>query len=254
MPSKDPEMYDSEARLSAILEDLPVAIAMFDRSGQFVIRSGALGYVLGETIPSRDRRGLGRWQIFNADGELADPPDWPGARVLRGESNVAAMPSLYSSARGETRRLRISATPFKEASVLGGIVLLQDLDLERRGRDGLHDHLEGRFVDALFHALATIFRDTNYNEPRAARAYIGRALGIQLAPDFEPPDALTAREVEVLKRIAWGKTHKEIALELGIGLSAVHQQRRAATAKLRLNSRAEIVRYALGRRWLSEDA
>jgi DNA-binding NarL/FixJ family response regulator len=63
---------------------------------------------------------------------------------------------------------------------------------------------------------------------------------------------LTTREEEVLRLIARGYTQREIATQLGIGISTVETHRFRALKKLGLRSRADIVRYALQQGWLSE--
>ena len=60
-------------------------------------------------------------------------------------------------------------------------------------------------------------------------------------------DKLTAREVEVLRLIALGHTSVEMARILQISSRTVESHRARIHAKLGLSTRAELVRYALGR-------
>ena len=53
--------------------------------------------------------------------------------------------------------------------------------------------------------------------------------------------------------VAWGKSHKEIGLQLGISPKTVGFHRHCAVGKLRLRNRTDILRYALSRGWLSEE-
>ncbi len=64
-------------------------------------------------------------------------------------------------------------------------------------------------------------------------------------------DELTAREVEVLRLIALGHTSIEIAGKLHISPRTVESHRARIHNKLGLATRAQLVRYALGRRLLS---
>ncbi len=64
---------------------------------------------------------------------------------------------------------------------------------------------------------------------------------------------LSLREEEVLNYIAWGLSNKEIAAQLGISIKTVESYKASGTEKLCLHSRAEIVRYAVLRGWLSRD-
>ena len=58
-------------------------------------------------------------------------------------------------------------------------------------------------------------------------------------------DPLTLREKEVLKLIAEGKTNKEIAEALAIGVRTVESHRASLLEKLRIKGTAELVKYAL---------
>ena len=64
---------------------------------------------------------------------------------------------------------------------------------------------------------------------------------------------MSAREEEVLQAIAWGRSNKEIALALSLSIKTVESYKAAALEKLRLSTRADIVRYAVSRGWLTSD-
>lgn len=59
------------------------------------------------------------------------------------------------------------------------------------------------------------------------------------------PPRLTERETEVLRALARGRINKQIADELGIGLTTVITHRRHLMEKLRLRSVAELMLYAV---------
>ena len=71
--------------------------------------------------------------------------------------------------------------------------------------------------------------------------------GDGLRPSGEtPPGApLTPRERECLQLLAEGKTNKEVAASLGIGLKTVETHRMNLMAKLGLHSVVDLVRYAI---------
>lgn len=58
-------------------------------------------------------------------------------------------------------------------------------------------------------------------------------------------DKLSKREQEVLRLIALGHTHKDIASDLGVSVKTVETYRARVAEKLDLKSRADLVRYAL---------
>jgi two-component system response regulator NreC len=83
----------------------------------------------------------------------------------------------------------------------------------------------------------------------AGETYLNPRLGAKLAaqPDKPagPPDDLSEREVEVLRLIALGHTNSEIGEQLFLSTRTVETHRAHIQQKLRRNSRADLVRYAL---------
>ena len=68
-----------------------------------------------------------------------------------------------------------------------------------------------------------------------------------------PSAALSEREREVVRYVAHGYSNKEIATKLDVSVKTVETYRYRATEKLGLNSRAELVRYAIDQGWLADD-
>jgi two-component system response regulator NreC len=83
----------------------------------------------------------------------------------------------------------------------------------------------------------------------AGETYLNPRLGAALAaaPPAQSgnPDDLTEREVEVLRLIALGHTNAEIAARLYLSVRTIESHRAHIQRKLRLSTRAELVRYAL---------
>jgi two-component system response regulator NreC len=81
----------------------------------------------------------------------------------------------------------------------------------------------------------------------AGSTYLHPRLGAQLAaePDKSSKDDLSDREREVLKLIALGHTNSEIASQLYLSVRTVESHRAHIQQKLQLQTRAELVRYAL---------
>jgi DNA-binding CsgD family transcriptional regulator len=65
---------------------------------------------------------------------------------------------------------------------------------------------------------------------------------------------LSAREVSVLRLLAWGHTNKEIAQLLEISVKTVEAHKSNGMRKLNLPARWALVRYALASGWLSSEA
>jgi two-component system response regulator NreC len=83
----------------------------------------------------------------------------------------------------------------------------------------------------------------------AGDTYLQPALGARLAAgaDANEGDELSDRERDVLRLIALGHTNAEVAEQLYISIRTVESHRAHIQQKLRLSSRAELVRYALER-------
>ncbi len=82
----------------------------------------------------------------------------------------------------------------------------------------------------------------------SGEGYLNPRLGARVAAQpVGPPDDLTARELEVLRLIALGHTNGEIGDQLYLSVRTVETHRAHIQQKLGLDSRAELVRYALDR-------
>lgn len=74
-------------------------------------------------------------------------------------------------------------------------------------------------------------------------------------PSIErPKPILSAREVSVLRLIAWGHTNIEIARKLAISVKTVETHKANGMRKLNLPARWALVRYAVASGWLSSEA
>ena len=87
------------------------------------------------------------------------------------------------------------------------------------------------------------------------RTYLDPSLGARIAAGPSAPtgplDDLTERELEVLRLIALGHTNTEIAGQLYLSVRTVESHRAHIQQKLRLSTRAELVRYSLDHNLLS---
>jgi DNA-binding NarL/FixJ family response regulator len=158
--------------------------------------------------------------------------------VMPGKSGIEGMPALLQAVP-ETKVLVLSMQDdpryVREAFESGasGYVLKEAADAE--------------VVDAV-RAVA------------AGERYVHPALGAKLvAAEAEErrraeEDPLSDREREVLRLLALGHTNQEIAKMLYISVRTAETHRAHIMQKLRLQSRAELVRYALEQGLLEEEA
>jgi two-component system response regulator NreC len=112
-------------------------------------------------------------------------------------------------------------------------------------------------------ALGYVLKEAAENElveavRRAAvgDTYLNPRLGARVAaePPPGPPDGLSEREVDVLRMISLGYTNAEIAQQLYLSVRTVETHRAHIQQKLRLASRAELVRYALDHKLIQAEA
>ena len=109
-------------------------------------------------------------------------------------------------------------------------------------------------ADTLINAIRTVAQGGTYIEPGLAGPLLQRTFSHPATvKKSQGRDVLSAREEEVLQAIAWGRSNKEIAAALSLSIKTVESYKAAAIEKLHLRTRADIVRYAVSRGWLSED-
>jgi two-component system response regulator NreC len=132
-----------------------------------------------------------------------------------------------------------------EATAETAIVVLTMQDDPGFARRALQDGALGFVLkeaadEELLAAIRLAARGDTYLNPR-----LGARLATQPPEPAGPPDDLTDREVEVLRLIALGHTNSEIGQQLYLSTRTVETHRAHIQQKLRRNSRAELVRYAL---------
>ena len=201
-----------------------------------VVRSG-LRYVLeaGEDIDVVAEAGDARHAVFET---RATKPDVVLMDVVMpGKSGIEAIPDVLKDA--------------PDAKIL--ILSMQD---------------DPRYVREAFAAGAAGYilkeaADTDLvaavREVAAGGRYVHPALGARLvAADAEErrradDNPLSDRERDVLRLLALGHTNQEIAGKLYISVRTAETHRAHIMQKLRLTSRAELVRYALAQGLLADD-
>ncbi len=133
-------LRESEARFSAILEQLPVGVGLFDCSGRYLARNGPLRQLWGEIIPSSNQADT-RWQAYDADGHPLPKSEWPGARAIRGDTITPGVDFIYTADEEEQRWMRVGAAPFRgeNGEIVGAVAVVQDIDKEKRAQQALRN-------------------------------------------------------------------------------------------------------------------
>lgn len=142
-----------------------------------------------------------------------------------------------------------------EAKVLIITVHEDESLLQEAIRAGAAGYIVKRAVESeLIDAIRAVRRGDMYIHPTMTRALLkdfptkddGRSrLEPPKATSYDPPvEALTPREVDVLRLIAKGCTNRQMAEELCISVRTVEGHRANLMGKLNLQGRVELVRYA----------
>ena len=172
--------------------------------------------------------GSGREAIFEA--RMLKPDVVLMDVVMPDQSGLEVLPQLLHE-QSETKVLVLSMQDdpryVREAFAVGakGYVLKEAADTE------------------LVAAIREVARGGRYVHPElGARLVAAETEELRRAEE----DPLSEREREVLRLLALGHTNQEIAKQLYISVRTAETHRAHIMQKLRLSSRAELVRYALG--------
>lgn len=104
-----------------------------------------------------------------------------------------------------------------------------------------------------FQAIRAVARGRRFMDPRLTESMAALALSAEQTPAGGKPAALSERERQVLSGIARGFTRQEIARTLEVSVKTVETYRARIRKKLELQSRAELVQYALASGLLDDE-
>lgn len=120
--------------------------------------------------------------------------------------------------------------------------------------------LKQAIAEALINAIRIVAAGGTYIDPVFASEHQGHHTEHGDTLDLEavraPEDTtseLTADEVAVLQRVAWGYTNSEIAEHLGIPPATATEHKARAMRKLGLRTRIDVLRYAEAQGWKRAD-
>lgn len=185
--------------------------------------------VIGEAGNSKDA--IFRARALKPDVILLDV-------VMPGESGIEALPRiLKESPKTKVLVLSMQDDPsyVRQAFAVGasGYVLKEAADEE------------------VVSAVREIADGGHYVHPALGARMVAAEAQERAAAEADP---LSEREREVLRLLALGHTNQEIAHELYISVRTAESHRAHIMQKLRLATRAELVRYALSHGLLADDA
>ena len=185
--------------------------------------------VLGEAGNAKDA--VFRARAFKPDLILLDV-------VMPGESGIDVLPKLLKeSPESKVLVLSMQDDPsyVREAFAAGasGYVLKEAIDEE------------------VVAAVREIAAGGRYVHPALGARMVAAEAEERAAAEADP---LSEREREVLRLLALGHTNHEIAQKLYISVRTAESHRAHIMQKLRLSTRAELVRYALSHGLLTDEA
>ncbi|MFW6244444.1 MAG: PAS domain S-box protein [Fibrobacterota bacterium] len=130
-------LRQSETRLSAIMNQLPVGVGVMDKNGKFILTNPVLRqFVPGDTVPSRDPLLRDTWRVVDKEGNSVPPENWPSHRALKGEQVVPGLEFLHLHGDREMW-ISVSAGPFRSAKgeIEGAILVGEEITERKKAMD-----------------------------------------------------------------------------------------------------------------------
>ncbi|HMK48354.1 MAG TPA: PAS domain-containing sensor histidine kinase, partial [Methanocella sp.] len=135
-------LCESEARLRAVIDGAPLAIALTGPSGEILLRNPRFDQLWGRPAHVTTARTYSEvYEGYHLDGRRIESEEWPGARaVLKGE---IIENEVYEIVQADGRRITcwFGSVPIRNASeeIVGALVVFRDITKERRTEEALQD-------------------------------------------------------------------------------------------------------------------
>jgi two-component system response regulator NreC len=124
--------------------------------------------------------------------------------------------------------------------------------LQRLLRAGVNGYvLKQSRAHELLQAVRAVANGGKYLDPAVADRVIGE-YGRRTTAPHVAAKGLSQREEQVLRMVAWGYSNKEIAAELELSVKTVETHKAKGMHRLGVQTRIDIVRFALLQGWLNE--
>ena len=187
---------------------------------------------------------------FEVVGEATSGPD--ALKVIRDTRPEIAILDISMPGMSGIVLARRLAEEAPEIKILI-LTLHEDRAYLRQALDaGARGYLVKRSAAAnLVSAVRSVIAGGIYIDPAIVNRVIPRSVSGNHAAMPDVRD-LTERETEVLKLSSLGFTNKEISHQIGVGVKSVETFKSRGLAKLEIQSRADLLRYASQVGWLAD--
>jgi two-component system, NarL family, response regulator NreC len=105
----------------------------------------------------------------------------------------------------------------------------------------------------LINAIRSVGTGNSFLDPSLTQKVLGGYVSKAESLRGDNRGDLSSRESEVLKLIAFGYSNKEIGTRLNLSVKTIEAHKANAMRKLGINSRIDIVKYAILQNWLQDD-
>lgn len=201
------------------------------------------------------RRGLtemiGREPDLSVCGAVADAPEVM-ARLREFQPDLVLVDLTLQDGDGLELIKQIQAT-HPEVRVL--VVSMHDENLyaERSIRAGAMGFVsKNEPAEAIINAIRDVLHGRVHVSKHLANRLLQRMTQRHGAPEEQPLDALSDREVEVLTLLGEGLNSRDVAGRLHLSTKTVHTYREHLKKKLGLKSASELIRFAVARNLLGD--
>ncbi|HEX8940419.1 MAG TPA: PAS domain-containing protein [Candidatus Limnocylindrales bacterium] len=214
--------------LEAVIEQMPLGVAVTDERGGVVSTNSALRRIWGGERRSRSVEEYGLWHGFHPDGRPYADEEWPLARSIRGGEVVVAEEIAIERFDGTRGTIALSSAPVRAAdgSAVAAVAVVADVT-ERRQAEAARE----AFLGVLAHELRTPLTSIAGGARLLARQSLDAAVREELRADVESEAERMARVVEnllVLSRVERGlgmAVHDPVLVQRIVGAIVAAEQR-----------------------------
>jgi PAS domain S-box-containing protein len=121
-------LRDSEALVSEVMKQLPVALGVMDASGHWIISNARMSRIVPDGAPSVVCQRRNRWRLYDEQGSRIPPKNWPSQRALRGEV-VTGQEAIFTDDDGRDHWMLVSTAPLRDltGAIIGATAILRDI-------------------------------------------------------------------------------------------------------------------------------